>query len=131
MHAHNAPIHLISQQSLLLLPREAKDIQHIEQRFGVQARGSLFPLAQLAFKPNDSRTSRKPKRQMRTSLEETHYLQLDPTLGIDRHPEAGGFHHEQIVGAVADGEDLCEGDVVLRRDGAEEVGFLLGVDYGD
>ena len=57
------------------------------------------------------------------------YLQLDTTLSINSQAEAGGSHHGQVVGTVANGEDLREGDVVLRRDGAEEVGFLLGVDY--
>jgi len=53
-----------------------------------------------------------PRRKVKRVGENT-YLQLHAALRVDGQAEAGGSHHQQIVGAVADGEDLREGDGVL------------------
>lgn len=40
------------------------------------------------------------------------------------------MQHEKVVGSVADGQGLRDGDVVFRRDGGEEGAFAGRVDDG-
>lgn len=57
-------------------------------------------------------------------------LQLDLGLSAPGDAKACSVEHKEIVGAIADGQCLREGDSVLGGDGLEESALVRGVDDG-
>jgi len=57
-------------------------------------------------------------------------FQLDLGLGAPGDTQTCCVKHEDIVGSVADGDGLGEGDVVLGGDGFEKGALLGGIDDG-
>lgn len=57
-------------------------------------------------------------------------LQLDLGLSAPGDAKACSVEHEEIVGAIANGQCLRKGDAMLGGDGLEESALVRGVDDG-
>ena len=55
-------------------------------------------------------------------------FELNHALGAPGNSESSSMEHEKVIGSIADSSGLGDGDVVLGRNGLQELALLAGID---
>lgn len=90
---------------------------------GTQLAGQLLDIPLIQAKQVENITETLP-------VETGGGLELHFALGAPGDAESGGVEHEEVVGAVADGHCLGDGDGILSGEGLQEGAFSSCVDDG-